>query len=234
MRAVGSPAAFRRRMRALLVLTVCAACADNSDSSEGYCPTWLPAPYSGPRLTVTEGGATGFMLSTSPFNSSETVSVMIATADPAIATMTPRGFGIGSADPTSPLLEIYGVADGLATGDRRTAIVAVFDDCGGGDPGAWANVVVVDRDSPNVIASEWNLYGSMNAFDVGLTQPPPSPVTVTVMASSGLAVTPSSLVFDATTYGVAQNVTVTGSANSGQIALVPDGGLPSRTVLVSW
>jgi hypothetical protein len=220
-------------MRALLMMTLCAACdAPDSCPAEGYCPSWLPTLIRGPVLTVTEGGTTSFVLSTSPFNNSEGVSVMIDTANPAIATMTPRGFGIHSYDPTSPMLEIYGVDDGMAAGDRRTSIEAEFDDCGGGDPGTWAGIVVVDRQSPNVLASVWNVYGPINAFEVVLTQPPPSPVTVTVEPSSGLTVAPTSLAFDATTYGVPQSVTVAGSAN-GQIGLVPDGGMTMRTVLVS-
>jgi hypothetical protein len=85
-----------------------------------------------------------------------------------------------------------------------------------------------------VIASEWNLVGSTQAFDVMLTQPPPSPVTVTVVGGA-FGVTPSSLVFDATNYGVAQTVTVlAGNATSGQILLMPDRGLVARLVQVSW
>jgi hypothetical protein len=70
---------------------------------------------------VTEGGATSFVLSTRPFSNSEGVSVMIGTADSSIATMTPLGFVIHSAHPTSPLLQISGVDDGVAAGDRYTA-----------------------------------------------------------------------------------------------------------------
>lgn len=220
-------------MRALLVVTLCVACTDNSDPSEGYCPLWLPTLIPVPVLNVTEGGTTSFVLSTTPFASNEAVGVMIAALDPAVATMTPRYFSIPTSYPTSPLLAVYGVDDGSAAGDRTARIDAEFDDCGGGDPGAWANIVVVDRQSQNVLASVWNLYGSIGAFEVVLSQPPASPVTVTVMPSAGLSVTPTSLVFDVTTYGVAQNVSVEGTATTGQINLMPDSGIPMRTVLVS-
>jgi hypothetical protein len=218
-------------MRALLLVMVVTACAQDDDSSEGYCPLWLPAPRTA-EITVTEGSSTSFTLSTTPFDNSEGVSVMIGTADPSIATMSPRGFGVRSTDPTSPMLEIFGVEDMVAAGDRFTTIQAEFDDCGGGDPGTWANVVVVDRQSPNVLASAWSLFDSMTGFDVVLAQPPPSPVTVMLNPSAGLTTNPTSLVFDATTYGVAQSVTVDG-ATSGQIDLHPDGGIRMRTVLVS-
>jgi hypothetical protein len=224
-------------MRALLVMTLCAACDINHDTAEGYCPSWLPAEILSPRLTVTEGGTTSFVLSTRPFSNSEGVSVMLDTANHAIATMAPLGFVIYSAHPTSPMLEISGVDDNVAAGDRYTSIDFVFDDCGAGGP-EWADITVVDRQSLNVLASEWNLFGSMQGgsmqtFEVVLTQPPPSPVTVTVVGGA-FGVTPSSLVFDATTYGVAQTVTVlAGNATSGQILLVPDSGIATRTVQVS-
>jgi hypothetical protein len=226
-------------MRALLVLTLCAACSDDSLPPEGYCPSWLPKPIAGPRLTVTEGGTTSFVLSTTPFSNSEGVTVMLGTVNPAVATMAPLGFVLQSAYPTSPMLEAFGVDDGVASGDRHTAIDFVFDDCGASGA-TWADITVVDRQSLNVIASEWNLNtsmqgGSMQAFEVVLTQPPPSPVTVMVVPSGGFGVKPTSLVFDSTTYGVAQNVTVlAGSATSGEVRLVPDGGITMRTVLVSW
>ena len=214
------------------VVILCAACTDTSDSSEGYCPSWLPRPVIGPPLTVTEGGSTSFVLATAPFDQTEAVSVMIATGNTTIATMTPRGFVVFHQTAQSPVLEIFGVDDGAAAGDRHTALVAAFDDCGGGDPGGWGTIVVVDRQSPSVIASEWDLVGPLDAFDVTLTQPPASPVTVMVTASAGLTATPASLVFDSTSYGIAQSVHVAGSA-SGQIQLDPDGGLATRTVLVS-
>jgi hypothetical protein len=216
---------------ALLSCACVLGCADTGGSGPDNCAgTFHSIP-----LTVTEGDITSFVLTPTLAPSDKLVHVsMIEAADPSMAVLDTAGFTIHDPPWTSPPILVRGIDDGVAASDRSTIVFGQHDDCG--DSIDFASVTVVDRQSQNVLASDWNIRsGPSGSFDVVLTQPPPAPVTVTVVPStSGIGATPTSLAFDATSYGVAQRVAFTTASNTtGVIQLVPDSGIAARNVRVS-
>jgi hypothetical protein len=216
-------------VRFSIPLFYCACLLACSDTGEPYADNCTGTFRSMP-LTVTEGDITSFVLTPLLAPTDKLVDVsMIGTNDPTVAVLDTAGFTIANPPWTSPPIAVRGVDDGVAAGDRSTLVQGMHGDCG--DSIDFARVTVVDRQSQNVLASNWNLRFAPGSFDVVLAQPPSAPVTVTLLPSSGIGTTPRSLTFDATSYGIAQRVAFTAAMN-GNILLMPDGGIASRSVEV--
>ncbi|MDB4959908.1 MAG: hypothetical protein JWO36_7477 [Myxococcales bacterium] len=138
------------------------------------------------------------------------------------------------------VMTIYGVDDSQPDpgGERKTSIKGMIDNDSTMQSGG-ADVYVIDIQSQNAIASNWNITmapSSTTTFGVQLTQPPTAPVTVTLsfVTNPVIDVAPTSLVFGVADYNVLQPVTVTSHAvGTTPIELSPTNNITPRVVVVS-
>ncbi len=176
-------------------------------------------------VTVTEGGSTAFRVGVAPVPISELGGV-VNTADSSVASVTPDQFvASASADPV--MMTLYGTDDMMPDAlNRGTTFTGHMDGDDAQSGGGLA--LVVDKDSLNVIADPWWVImtsASTATFDVRLTQPPSSSMTVTLelgsdsTSSTIITFEPTTLVFGPTDYNVPQSVTVTSGSLSGTASI---------------
>ena len=169
---------------------------------------------------VSEAGGTAtyeVKLSTEPTGS---VTVIVASSDESSATVAPDTLTFDATTwGTAQEVTVTGVDDDVANaGGHREATVS-HTVSGGDYAGVTASdvtVTVTDDDTRSVVISESSAEvseaGGTATYEVKLSTEPTGSVTVIVASSdeSSATVAPDTLTFDATTWGTAQEVTVTG------------------------
>lgn len=220
----------------LFLLVGSLGCSD----SECPCPVF-PHIIFPTTVVVSEGGSTTFALWLDQPPTSE-LNGFLNTVDQTVAVVMPSKFEVS---PTNypALVTVYGVEDMTPNPSNRTTSFEgrfALDDAvyGGG------KVQVVDKQSLNVIATNWNITmtpSSITTFGVELTQPPAVSTTITLGLGANntnpnlIGVSPQTLVFGPADYNMPQTVTVMSFAQTGttQIELSPSNGILSQEVLVT-
>ena len=177
-------------------------------------------------FTLTEGGAAGtytVVLDTLP--SGGTVTVAVASSDPAVTVdKSSLAFTTSSWD-TAQTVTVTAVADDNATHETVTVSHSVTHGTDGQEYAGLAvdavTVTVTDDDTPALVVTAGTDplgvdEGATATYTVALATEPSGPVTVTVASSDTGAATvdPPSLTFTTGNWSTAQTVTVTGAGDA--------------------
>lgn len=190
---------------ALLASIIMGACG-GPDTTDVYVPE-LAFP---PTLTITEGGSTTFVLSTSDFSHGDARGQFIS-MNPNVTTC-PARFDLSPSAP-SEAVTVTAAADSDATNEKEPLYVDIPGSVG--SPAM--QVLVLDTNAENVIADAWTITLSPSgAANVGVRlSQPPSATTMLNLRSSNSAiasVAPSSMSFGTSDYNIAQTFVVTANA----------------------